>query len=269
MSFKLIAVDLDDTLLDSKCCISPRVKEAMKKARSQGVFVTFATGRMYASAVLYAQELGIDLPLITYQGALVKTSATGEVLLHKTIPLDLAREVIQEGEKVGLQTYIYLDDRLYVSVITPEVAAYEKMIRVQATAVGDLGHFLNQEPTKILYLWPEGDLSALWNRMTDLFGRRLYMTKSAPCYVEFTHPETSKGNGLRAVADYLGVKKEEIIVFGDSYNDLDLFRQAGFAVAMGNAWDEVKKAADYVTCSNDEDGVAEAIENLVLRSPHE
>ncbi|MGI6713201.1 MAG: Cof-type HAD-IIB family hydrolase [Bacillota bacterium] len=264
MCYRLLAIDLDDTLLDNKCCVSPRTKEAIKKALDKGLYVTLATGRMYRSALPYALELGMDVPLITYQGALVKTSVTKEILYHRPVPLELAKEVIREGEKRGFPSNIYLDDRLYVDRMTPEAEGYLKLAKVPAKEVGDLSSFLTEEPTKVLLMGEESKLNELWPQMAQKFGKQLYITKSKPNFLEFTHPDATKGQGLVAVSRFLGVKKEEIMVFGDSYNDLELFKYAGFSVAMGNAREEVKKQADYITQNNDDDGVAEAIEKLVL-----
>lgn len=264
MKYRLIATDLDDTLLDKGCLISARTKEALRLAQDQGVYVTIATGRMYQSALIYAEELGLDLPLITYQGALVKTSVSKEVIYHRTIPLDLARKVIEHGVASGLTVNLYLDDQLYVSQLTTAAQHYSQVIRVSAQAVGDLQSFMTAEPTKLLFIGDEKALDLLWQREREIFGEQLYITKSKPNFLEFTHPQATKGFGLATVAQHLGVDRSEIIAFGDSFNDLDLLRGAGFAVAMGNARDELKKEADYVTASNNDHGVAEAIEKFVL-----
>jgi len=269
MGFRLLAIDLDDTLLDSRCCISPRAKNAIKEARAKGVFVTLATGRMFRSALPYARELQIDVPLITYQGALVMTSVTKEMLYHRSIPLALARQVVQEGIKEKLSINVYIDDTLYVARITPEIKAYTEIANVPAVEVGSLAAFLNRDPTKILLLGDERRLQEIWDSSAHRFGDALYITKSKGNYLEFTHPLATKGEGLKAVARHLHIKKEEILVFGDSYNDLELFKYAGYAVAMGNARNEIKQRADYVTKANNEDGVAEAIEKLVLAEPRD
>ncbi|MDD2496953.1 MAG: Cof-type HAD-IIB family hydrolase [Desulfitobacteriaceae bacterium] len=264
VKFKLIASDLDDTLLDSRGIISPRTKAAIKKAREKGVYVTLATGRMYRSAVCFAEELEIDVPLITYQGALVKTSTTREVMYHRPVPLELARQVIAHGEEKGLTVNLYVEDSLFVKELTPEAARYARVARVPIEAVGDLQKFLDQEPTKVLLIGNEKILEPFWTEEKEKFGESLYITKSKPYFLEYTHPQATKEEGLMAVARHLGVAREEIIAFGDNYNDIDLLRYAGFGVAMSNAPEQVKKEADYVTGSNIDEGVAEAIEKFVL-----
>lgn len=264
MDFKLIAIDLDDTLLNDHCLITPRTKNTIKKAKEKGVHVTLATGRMYRSALPFALDLEIEVPLITYQGALVKTSVTKEVLHHRPVPVELAKKVIQIGEEENLSINIYLDDDLYVHKITEGVKAYCQLAQVPYTEVDNLRMILDKDPTKVLFIGEEKKLDNLWSHVKKIFGKDLYITKSKPNYLEFTHPQATKGDGLIAVAKHLQVKKEEVIAFGDSFNDLELFNHAGFSVAMMNAREEVKKEADYVTLSNNEDGVAEAIEKFLL-----
>lgn len=264
MSFKLIALDLDETLLNSRQQISPRNREAIRQAMDRGVIVTFNTGRMFPSAQPYARELGLTAPLITYQGAMIKTAA-GELFCHQPVPLPLASEVIQAAESTGLQVFLYCQDRLIVPEITPEVEDYMALYRITALAVGDLRLYLREDPTKVLlYGREEEQRQALWPVLNSRFGQRLHVTQSKPCYFEFTHPQASKGRGLQSLADHLGISREEILAFGDSYNDLDFFQSAGFSVAMGNAWQELKDLADLVTDDHDADGVAKAIEMLVL-----
>lgn len=264
MKFKLIALDLDETLLNSERKISPRNRAAIQRAREMGIIVTFNTGRMFPSAQPYAVDLGLDAPLITYQGAMIKTAA-GEALYHQTIPLPIARSVIQAGEHIGLQAFVYCQDQLIVSKITPEVTTYLAMYHVSAQAVGNLGDFLRDEPTKVLLFSPDESLrEPLWPEMVRQFHNDLHITQSKPCYFEFTHPAATKGIGLNWLSAHLGIAREEILAFGDSFNDLDFFRNAGYAVAMGNAWEEIKALADMVTATNDQDGVAKAIEALVL-----
>jgi len=260
---RLVAIDLDGTLLDNDLAISFRAKQAIRRAREQGVQVTLATGRMYASAVVYAEELDLDVPLITYQGALVKTSRSGEVLYRRHVPLALARQVIMEARDRGFHVNVYLDDRLYVEAMTGRARDYARIARVPLHPVGDLVEFIREDPTKVLVVAEEQKLDAWARECREFFGQDLYITKSLPHFLEFLHPEATKGRGLTAVAQALGIPPAEIMAIGDSFNDLEMFKFAGLAVAMGNARREIREAADYVTLANDDDGVAEALEKFV------
>lgn len=262
--FELVAIDLDGTLLDDDLKISPRTQEVIARVRQQGVHVTIATGRMFASAQPYALQLGLDIPLITYQGALVKTSQGGQVLYHRFVPLELARQVIQTVNEYGYPINVYLDDRLFVEKITPEGEMYARRSNVPLHPAGDLLEFLQEDPIKVLVIQEEDKLQALEEKCRKIFGGKLYITRSQPMYLEFMHPEATKKRGLEAVASHLGIGPEKIMVIGDSYNDLEMFRFAGFSIAMGNARPEIKERADYVTKSNREEGVAEALEKFLL-----
>lgn len=263
---KLIAVDLDDTLLTGELKVSPRVKAVLRQARVKGVQVTLATGRMYASALPYAEELGIDVPLITYQGALVKSSRSGEVIIYRPLPLVHAREIIGRVRQLGYHINAYVDDRLIVERMSDEGLAYARLSKVELQRVPDLVAFLAQDPTKLVIIAEEEQLDALQGEMTDRYGDRVHVTKSKPQFLEFSHPLATKGRALADLAARLGIKREEVMAIGDSYNDLEMIAFAGIGVVMGNAREEIKARADYITSSNDEDGVAEAVEKFVLRA---
>ncbi|MHB1420118.1 MAG: Cof-type HAD-IIB family hydrolase [Bacillota bacterium] len=261
---KLIAMDLDGTLLSSDLAISPRTKQVIKKVREKGIHVTIATGRMFTSALVYAEELDLDVPLITYQGALVKTSRSGQVLYRRNMPLDLARKVIQEAGERGFHVNVYIEDQLYVKSITERAMEYARLARVPIHPVGNLAEFVKSDPIKVLVVGEEDELDAWAKVCRAHFQDSLYITKSQYNYLEFLHPEATKGIGLRNVAQFLGIPPGEVMAIGDSYNDLEMFQYAGIAVAMGNSREEIRAAATYVTAGNDADGVAEILERLII-----
>lgn len=266
--YKLLALDLDDTLLDAGLKIPERSRRAVERAREAGVRVTLATGRMFRSSRPYAEQLGINDYLITYQGALVRHSVTGETLFHRPVPLDLAREVIDlVKSQYGYHINIYLDDFLYVAERTRESELYARHSSVPLEAVGDLDRFLrerNEDPTKVLVVAGEQQLDELITHVRPLFGDRLHITKSKPHFLEFSHPDGHKGHALESIARHYGVNREEIIAVGDSYNDVEMLAYAGLGVAVGNARPEVLKQADYVCPSNEECGVADVVEKFIL-----
>ncbi|TEB10110.1 Cof-type HAD-IIB family hydrolase [Pelotomaculum propionicicum] len=262
--YKLVAVDLDDTLLAEDLSITGRVKEAVKAVRAKGVHITVSTGRMYRSAARIAGELGIEIPLITYQGALVKNSLSGEVLVYRPLPLDCARELIARVHQLGYPINGYLDDRLLVERETPESRRYVSISGVQAEVVGDLLHYLDRDPTKILAIAKEPLIDQLAAELIPLYRGRAHISKSKPHFLEFSHTQATKGQALAFLADYFGVQREEVMALGDSYNDLDMLEYAGLGVVVANARDEIKEKADYVTSASYGDGVVEALEKFVL-----
>ena len=266
MSFKLAAIDLDGTLLDDNLYISPRTRDTIRKSREAGCQVTLCTGRMFVSALPYARQLGLDLPLITYHGALVKASASGEEFYRRAVPLNLAREVLALAGELGLHLNVYLEDHIYVEKLTPEGEFYASLASIKPLVVGDLLNFLHDDPIKMVAvaLKDQEPLATMESRWRERRGNALYVTRSQKEFLEFMHPEATKGRGLAELTRRLGLSREEVLAIGDSWNDLEMFKEAGMAVAMGNAPPEVKSAASYVTKKVEDDGVAEALEKLVL-----
>lgn len=265
--YKLVAIDLDDTLLPNDLTISPRVKEILQQVKDRGIIITLATGRMYRSALPFAQQLAIEVPLITYQGALIINSLTGEILSHYAVPLEQAREIISLVKAdFGFHINTYVEDNLYVEGITQEAAGYAKIAGVPLNQVGNILDFLDQEPTKLLFIAAEKQLDALAIRLEQSYSGSLYITKSKPNFLEVLNLKANKGQALETLAQRLKINQGEIMAFGDSYNDLEMLRYAGTAVVMGNARAEIKAVADYVTLSNNEDGVADALEKLILNN---
>lgn len=264
LSYRLVAIDLDDTLLDKDLNISERARECIRAAQELGVYVTLATGRMFRSAVPFAEQIGVNIPLITYQGALVKNSRSGEVLYHRPVPARLVRPVIKRVKKFGYHLQMYYEDNLCMEKLTPEGQDYANLARVDITLVPDLLEAC-PEPTKILIVnYDESLLNELFEVLRKEFGEELYITKSKPYYLELMHPEATKGKALKVVADYFGVPRESVLAIGDSFNDVDMIQYAGLGVVMGNAREEIKQFADYVTLTNEEDGVAEVLQRFVL-----
>ncbi len=264
--YRLVAVDLDDTLLDSALQVSPRTVRALARAREKGVIVTLATGRMFRSAAPIARRLGIDVPIITYQGALVKHPLTGAELLHRTLPNEVARAIITRLQEYDHHINVYLDDRLCMEKLTPEGKRYADLSQVEAYVVGDLLSFMGKRnPTKVLTIASEEKILIQMRDLQALFpAEQVHITRSKPYFLEFSHPLATKGQALQYLATHYGIPREAVMAVGDGYNDLDMVAYAGLGVMMGNARDEVKQYADFITASNDADGVAEAIERFIL-----
>ncbi|HML32360.1 Cof-type HAD-IIB family hydrolase [Sporomusa sphaeroides] len=264
MAIKLVALDLDDTLLNSKLAVSPRACEAIRQAVAQGVTVTIATGRMYRSALPYARQLGLDVPIITYNGALIKSCLSGEVLLDQPIERKLSQQVLALCKERGWYIQNYVRDELYVEKINQYAEQYSRLAAVPVTAVGDRLYDGEESSNKMLIMsTPEG-IVEIYDICKALFGNQLSIAISKPTYLEITDPLANKGRALAFLADKLGIKKEETMAVGDSGNDVDMLKYAGWSVAMGNASAAVKAIARLETLANDADGVAEAIEKYVL-----
>ncbi len=257
-------MDLDDTLLDRDLVLSPRVEGVIREIMQSGVMVTLSTGRMFQSALPYALRLGIDIPIICYQGALIKDPNTRQVLFHQPVPLREARQVIEIVRRWGLHINVYVDDELYVESITPEARRYVDIARVPLHPVGDLLTFLTEPPTKLVIVSDEASIDRAMAELRATFGETIYITKSLPIFCEIAHAGCNKGNALAALASGLGVAQHETVAIGDGLNDLEMVQWAGLGIAMGNAPAELIEAADIITGTIKEDGAAQALEDIFL-----
>ncbi|MBC7326035.1 MAG: HAD-IIB family hydrolase, partial [Moorella sp. (in: Bacteria)] len=179
----------------------------------------------------------------------------------------LALRLIKSIRAFGYAYNVYLDDRLYVESIRAENEEYARRAGVDLLQVEDMVTFLQEHarrPLKIVALRDGPQLDTLEAAIRQEVGEGVYTTRSLPHYLEMLNPEVNKARGLQALAELEGIRPQEIMVFGDSYNDLQMFRYAGLAVAMANAPAEVQAAADYVTVSNNDGGVALALGKFIL-----
>ena len=266
MKYKLIAADLDGTLMGEDAIISPKVKDVVRRAMEKGVRFTIATGRAFDSALLFAQELGINAPLICYQGGLIKDHLNGRVIYEQSLPLPLAQELIRFTQQRGLHLNVYVDDgRAYVERMTPEARYYTRIARAAVYPIGDMLAFLDRDPMKFIIILSEDQATEpLIAELGALFADQMRFVRSYPRFVEGIPLGVSKGHALARLADHLSIPLRETIGIGDNDNDLELVKQAGLGAAMGNASPAVKAAADYIAPPVDEEGVVEIIERFVL-----
>jgi len=264
LKYRMVAVDLDDSLLGDDLNISESNKKAIFEASNRGIVVTVATGRMYRSALPYIEQLRLDVPVITYQGGLIKNALSREVLYHCPVPLEIAMEVIKKTSSDNVYLQVYVDDEYYMEEYNEFSELYRINVGVAGIPVGSLNQFLKEAPTKLLIIDEPSRILEMKEEYESLFGEILHVTISKPNYLEFTHRDATKGKALEYLAGILKIDQKEIIAIGDSYNDISMIEYAGLGVAMGNAQDEVKKHADFVASTNNEDGVAEVINKFIL-----
>jgi Cof subfamily protein (haloacid dehalogenase superfamily) len=265
---RLIASDLDGTLLNKEWKISSRNVQAVRQAVTRGVKVTLATGRMAAATRGYARELGLDVPLITYHGALIEQALSGEILYRKVVPVELAAEIVESLLQRRIHTQVFLKDRVFVQKANEHSAAYGKMAGLQVEEA-DVLKLLEKEPEgveKILCIGEKDILQELGQELKAVYGQKLHFTSSSFQFLDMLHPEVNKGTALRALAEQWGIEAEEVMALGDSLNDKEMLVFAGLGVAMANAHPELKEIADYITGPYWEDGVAQAIEKFILKA---
>lgn len=262
---KLIALDMDGTLLNGSGVLTNRTKAAIKAAREQGIHVTIATGRMYPSALPIILELGIDVPCVFYNGAVIKNPVTHEVLYEKPISEDLTREVLDFYREHGWYLQIYHEDKLIVEDSSdPRCKYYESIAKIDAVALGDDFWDFCGKSDKLLGISMQREVFENMRNLTEeYFGDRLYIAASWRAFVEMVNRDINKALAVKMVAESLGIDREDVMTFGDGGNDKEMLAWAGVGVAMGNAPSYVREAADITAPDNESDGAAEILERYL------
>jgi Cof subfamily protein (haloacid dehalogenase superfamily) len=263
---RLVALDLDGTLMGRDRVLSPRVRAAVGEALARGVVVTLATGRMYQSTVAYAAALGLRAPLICYQGGYVREMPDlgGRLIYHRPMPAPVAREAIRWSRARGFWPHANIDDRLLVQAGDPAVRAYSQRATVAAEFFDDLEAAISRPATKVLAVGEPPMAEEALTEARAAFEGRAFPTVSDPLYLEFNAPGVSKGRALRWLARRLGIPLAQTVAVGDHINDVEMLTAAGHGVAMAGSPEVVRQVARYVTAALEDDGAAIAIEALVL-----
>jgi Cof subfamily protein (haloacid dehalogenase superfamily) len=289
MAIRLVALDLDGTLLDSRGELSERNRAAIAAARGRGVAVAVVTGRRFRDARPLALELGLDVPVISHNGALTKHARTLETVSALLMPVEAARAVVRFGRAHGADALVSDDHlgagRLVYDHVSHGNTALARYIAWSCRVVGDdaahavrrvpsLAEYLDHDPVHVAFSGGCAEVERLAEEMRRELGAsvRLLLTlypKTNFALLDVLHPEASKGAGLAAVAAEQGLRRAEVLAVGDNFNDLEMLEYAGTGVLMGNADPALgERGRFHTTATNDEDGVAVAIEKFVLNSEH-
>lgn len=266
MNCRLIAIDLDDTLLHSENGVSPRTVSALSECVRRGITVTIATGRMFRSARAIAASLGLDAPIIAYNGGLIRSAISGKTLMHQPIEENIAQEILGLFLEKGWYIQTYIDDVLYVKERSARAKEYEKLAGVTAIPLGPALYTQKGCPTKMLAIEAPETILEIRSLLRERYGERLFTAVSKAHYLEMAHASVDKGQALAFLAGSMKIPRHEVMAIGDSENDLAMLRWAGWGVAMGTAKPNVRAEADAVTAGCDQDGVALAIEQYVLKA---
>jgi Cof subfamily protein (haloacid dehalogenase superfamily) len=262
---KLVALDMDGTLLDVSLQIPPATHAAIAAARARGVRFVIVTGRMFQSAAPYAKELGLEgLPLVSYNGALVSQFPSGETIYHEPLPLADCLQLAHFCEARGYHLQAYVDDRLYVPALGGRTPEYLAVAQVEAHPVGPLSEWLHAASTKMLILADEVRMPQIQAEVQAFLGAAAHVAPSHPTFLEIVSSKVSKGVALAQVAAALGVEQHEVMAVGDGMNDLAMLTWAVTSFAISHAPEALKAAATHVTRQGAGHGVAEALERMGL-----
>jgi len=266
---RLIAMDLDGTLVGSDLVLGPRTVVAFQAAMADGVQISIATGRMAKSARPFAEILGQTAPIIAYQGALIRAmwapgAPMGKLLFHRPLSAAAAREALAWSTEHGLAAHVNHLERFVLPASDPRADDYSAFLGARAEIVPDLMAWIQRPVTKILAVADAPLPTLLLPEARAHFAGRAEVTVSHPEFLEFLAPRVSKGEAVRWLARRLGIPLEQTMAIGDQFNDLEMIEGVGHGVAMPSAPPEVQACARYLAPPVAEEGAAQVVEALVL-----
>jgi len=266
MKYKLIAMDLDGTLNNDQKKITELTRMALMQAQEKGVRLALASAR--PSPGLFRERDVLRLQdyrgiLMSYNGGRIVDAASGEVLFETSMDIEETRSVLRALEKLPVTPILDDGKQFYVTDAAGYKVDYEcRNNNMTCTEVKNLADFLNFAPIKILMSVDPEKIAKVQAEIAALLPESLTVVQTAAFYLEVIPRCINKGQGILDICRVLGIDASEVMAFGDAENDIPMLRAAGMGVAMGNAADAVKAAANHITLSNNDDGIAAAIAAL-------
>ncbi len=264
MKYKMVAVDMDGTLLDSQKKIAPATVSAIKRVIAKGVLFVIATGRSVRGVAKYQKILELPGPIITYNGALIMRGDTGEVLFERGLKPEDARRIFALGRQYDTTMCIWAGNRLYGNRLDERIAKYQELAGMEAILLTDIEEALAAGVTKILWYDEPPQIARFERELSeDMFDEVTFCT-SQPTFLELFNSQVSKGAAIAQIGRLYGIDREEMIAVGDGLNDQSMLEYAGLGVAMANAHPQLKACAQYIADTNDNEGVRQLLEKFIL-----
>lgn len=261
MGYKMIAIDLDDTLLGSDGSIPERTAQAVRAATQADMRVVICTGRTIKGMRRFYDTLGLDTLMITSGGAEVY-DAEGRVIFAYPVEPRLVKQVLQLAQEYNAHAQVYVDGELAYQSRNAYSEIYERSYGFPGIEIPDIYEREDIVTPKVLFMSEPETILAM-KREAEMRFPQLAIKRSKPEFLEFVHPDVSKGEAMKFVAAYYGIDLGDVVAVGDSEIDISMIEAAGLGVAVENASAEAKAAADMVCASNDEAGVADVIEKII------
>ncbi len=267
---RLVALDLDGTIVGDDLIVPPRTKAAIQAAVARGISVSIVTGRMATSAMVFARELGLRDPIVGYQGALIRDvppaeeAHLGRLLLHRPLAAEAAREAIRWSRSIGLDPHVNHLERFIVRADDPRAEDYSAFLGGRAVLVDDLLEWLQKPVSKVIAVAESPIEEAVLHEARARFAGQAEVTLSHPRFLEFLRPGVTKGTAVRWLARRANVPLGTVLAVGDQFNDLEMIASVGHGAAMPHAPQPVRGAGRYVAPPREDAGVAQLIAQLVL-----
>jgi Cof subfamily protein (haloacid dehalogenase superfamily) len=266
---------MDGTLLNSKKRISDYSKASIKRAHDMGVHIVISTGRLYADAEVFSDLIGVKSPIIASNGAVIRGIDKNDIIHKSVFDEELCNKILDIFAKFDIQPIFNTPEKIYTGNLGYKLfidyikakGAVNKTVKTQYVfSWKQWSRVFNYEKNNIV----KCEVITKDKEKLHLIGKELESIKelelvnSTDHNIEITRKGVSKGSGMKILSEYFNIKRDEIIAIGDSGNDVSMIEFAGLGVAMGNAMEQAKQVADYVTDTNDNDGVAKVIDKFVL-----
>jgi Cof subfamily protein (haloacid dehalogenase superfamily) len=278
----ILLADVDGTLVDSQKRITARAETAIQKLASAGIKFAVTSGRPPRGMKMIVQQVKLSTPLAAFNGGMLVEPETMKVLVQQTLDAETAQSVIERVGELDLDVWVYAGVNWYLlNLNTPHREKEERTVQFPPTVVKNFDEALRQGVAKVVGVSDDYDLVAKAEKViADEFEHGVHAkctttsrdcepsvsaARSQPYYLDITHPKANKGSVVEMLSDLLKIPPAEFATIGDMPNDVLMFKKSGYSIAMGQASEEVKKSATYVTAGMDEEGFAKAIEDFILK----
>ncbi len=278
----ILLADVDGTLVDSQKRITARAETAIQKLASAGIKFAVTSGRPPRGMKMIVQQVKLSTPLAAFNGGMLVEPETMKVLVQQTLDAKIAKSVIERVGELSLDVWVYAGVNWYLRDLnTPHREKEERTVQFPPTVVKNFEEALHQGVAKVVGVSDNNDLVAKAETViADEFEHGVHAkrtttsrdcqpsvsaARSQPYYLDVTHPKANKGSVVEMLSDLLKIPPAEFATIGDMPNDVLMFKKSGYSIAMGQASEEVKKSATYVTAGMDEEGFAKAIEDFILK----
>lgn len=263
MKYKLVAIDLDGTLLRKDHKISEYSKKILKEVDQKGVKVVIATGRSYSSARHKISDLKLDQPVVCYNGAMVRNGRTHEILEHSSLDSRIGQKLIAIARREGIHIHGFHNGEFLYENPSASSRLYSETSGLEGMVV-DFNNYKDTSFTKMMFINDHEKLLPIEEEVRKEYGDSIYMAFSKPFFLEVMDSSASKANALQRIIDKIGITRDEVIAFGDGMNDLEMLEFAGRGIVMKNGVDLLKEKFENSIYTNEEDGVARFLEEMYL-----